>query len=346
MKILAPLLVPLLLLTACAQPDPAAPDAGSAGTAAPAGTDPAVTTTAAADGTAPVASTDTPGFDLDAVPLSTAALGAFPYIALPSGYASNNLIERPFERYPYWTGHGWEWVEGRLWSAGIKHQDDNLFSALELQTNLDAVLAQAGAQRVFRGSVPPAQIQALNNDNDRLGADYYFGFRALYSPQYTSWVIRRDDRQIWIQAGSDNREGGLVISETRAVAITASLLPADALRQALADTGKVDIQVNFASDSAQILAESQPQIAQVTALLADDAGLALSINGHTDSSGNAARNLQLSRLRADSVVAALVAAGIAPERLQSAGFGDTQPRADNATEQGRASNRRVELVKR
>jgi len=69
------------------------------------------------------------------------------------------------------------------------------------------------------------------------------------------------------------------------------------------------------------------------------------IEGHTDSTGAKAVNQTLSQQRATAVVAWLVKNGIGPTRLAAAGFGDTQPIADNATEQGRARNRRVELVK-
>ena len=71
----------------------------------------------------------------------------------------------------------------------------------------------------------------------------------------------------------------------------------------------------------------------------------LQINGHTDSIGGEAANLVLSEARAASVKTALVNLGIAPGRLQSAGLGESQPKGDNGTLQGRALNRRVELVR-
>ena len=70
------------------------------------------------------------------------------------------------------------------------------------------------------------------------------------------------------------------------------------------------------------------------------------MEGHTDNAGTLTHNQQLSAARAQAVVAALEAQGIAAARLQAAGFGQTKPLADNATEAGRAQNRRVELVKR
>src|SRR3546814_13361039 len=73
--------------------------------------------------------------------------------------------------------------------------------------------------------------------------------------------------------------------------------------------------------------------------------LELSIEGHTDNTGDAAQNRSLSADRARAVADALVALGVVPGRLQSQGFGQDRPVADNATAEGRAQNRRLELVR-
>jgi outer membrane protein OmpA-like peptidoglycan-associated protein len=68
------------------------------------------------------------------------------------------------------------------------------------------------------------------------------------------------------------------------------------------------------------------------------------VEGHTDSDGTGEYNLQLSRLRADSVRSVLVAGGVSPDRIESQGYGETRPIATNATAAGKSQNRRVELV--
>ncbi|NJN63855.1 MAG: OmpA family protein [Acidobacteria bacterium] len=68
--------------------------------------------------------------------------------------------------------------------------------------------------------------------------------------------------------------------------------------------------------------------------------------GHTDNVGQPAPNKALSEKRAQSVMAAVIAGGIDAKRLSAAGFGQERPVADNRTEEGRAKNRRVELVKK
>ena len=81
------------------------------------------------------------------------------------------------------------------------------------------------------------------------------------------------------------------------------------------------------------------------ALLRQNPQLRLAVQGHTDNAGTPAHNQQLSEARARTVVAALTNAGTSASRLQATGLGQTKPLADNATEAGRAKNRRVELVK-
>ena len=105
------------------------------------------------------------------------------------------------------------------------------------------------------------------------------------------------------------------------------------------------LYLNFDSDKATLRPDAQPTLAEVQKLLTDSPDLRLAVQGHTDNTSTPAHNQQLSEARAQAVVAALTAQGIAASRLQAAGFGQTQPRADNATEAGRAQNRRVELVK-
>lgn len=92
--------------------------------------------------------------------------------------------------------------------------------------------------------------------------------------------------------------------------------------------------------------ESEPLLAEVVKLLTDNGSLKLSVEGHTDNQGNAKVNQTLSQKRADSVTKYLLGKGIDAKRLTAIGWGDTKPVADNRTEDGRAQNRRVELVKK
>jgi len=111
-------------------------------------------------------------------------------------------------------------------------------------------------------------------------------------------------------------------------------------------TGRVAVYgIEFDTGKAILKPESEKVLAQVLALLNGQPEWKMKIEGHTDSTGTKAGNQTLSQQRAAAVVAWLVTNGIMRTRLIAAGLGDTQPIADNATEEGRARNRRVELVK-
>ncbi len=102
--------------------------------------------------------------------------------------------------------------------------------------------------------------------------------------------------------------------------------------------------LTFDTGSANLSADSQITVANIVKVMADNPNVALSIEGYTDNVGKAASNKALSQRRAKAVMAMLVAKGVDAARLSEAGFGDEKPAADNATPEGRAKNRRIEVV--
>lgn len=119
------------------------------------------------------------------------------------------------------------------------------------------------------------------------------------------------------------------------------------LYDALAEKGRVATQgIFFATGSANLTGESTPTLKEIGQMLKDHADLALTIEGHTDNTGNTATNQTLSEERAAAVKEYLVATfQIDASRLHSQGFGASKPAASNDTAEGRQQNRRVELVK-
>ena len=118
------------------------------------------------------------------------------------------------------------------------------------------------------------------------------------------------------------------------------------LKKQLASEGRARVYgILFDLNSANIKGESKPVLEEVLGLLQSEPSWKLTIEGHTDSTGSSDYNQKLSLQRADAVKAYLVAAGIEVGRLQTKGFGSAKPVADNASELGRAQNRRVELVR-
>jgi outer membrane protein OmpA-like peptidoglycan-associated protein len=99
--------------------------------------------------------------------------------------------------------------------------------------------------------------------------------------------------------------------------------------------------IYFETDSFRILPESEPELAKLVSFLKHNPNLVVEIQGHTDNTGNPKSNLELSEMRAKSVVEYLISNGIPAAHLHSRGFGETIPVAANDSEVGRKLNRRT-----
>jgi outer membrane protein OmpA-like peptidoglycan-associated protein len=123
--------------------------------------------------------------------------------------------------------------------------------------------------------------------------------------------------------------------------------PANPVADALETTGEVTLYgIYFDFDQATLKPESEPVLRQLLEALQASPGLAVTIEGHTDDVGSDDYNRDLSQQRAQAVVDWLVEHGLAAERMTPAGRGEAEPVADNATADGRALNRRVEVIRR
>jgi type VI secretion system protein ImpL len=123
--------------------------------------------------------------------------------------------------------------------------------------------------------------------------------------------------------------------------------PAADFWDVLSRRGKyVTHEITFDTNSDRLKPESDNPLSQIAAALKAHPDLKVEINGYTDSVGNAAHNLNLSKRRAQSVAAALVSKGVTTDRLTDTGFGAENPIASNDTAEGKAANRRVEFLKK
>jgi len=102
--------------------------------------------------------------------------------------------------------------------------------------------------------------------------------------------------------------------------------------------------VLFESGKATLLAGAQEKLSQVAQALKNQAEHHFIIEGHTDAVGSSRINDELSKKRAEAVKMYLVSQGVSPELIESRGMGSTKPIADNKSAEGRANNRRVEIV--
>ena len=191
----------------------------------------------------------------------------------------------------------------------------------------------------------PSDLQILRNYGNtvkKLGGTVLFADKGRETLK-----LAKDGKEVWVDLWADfTGKYGMTIVEKSAMA-QAVVANADAFSNDLKATGHVAVYgIFFDTGKSEIKPESEQAIGEIARLLRGDTGLKLYVVGHTDAVGRVDANLELSQNRAESVLQALVRShGIAAGRLTSFGNGPFAPVASNDTEEGRAKNRRVELVK-
>lgn len=295
----------------------------------------------------PAAPAAAKAFDYNAVPISDKPLGTFPYFSLPEGYQNfdntNNTAD--YDRFYVWVGDHFERPEGKIFYNRVSAKEGKSYSDLELAKSLDELITGVGGVKVFEGKVPQDSASNAIPQNNSLKYMNGYGFMGFQTT--TTYLIRRADRNIWVQftPTDDGSSIGWAIVETKPFKQTASLIKAEEIRKELDSKGHIALYINFDTDKASIKPESKPAIDEIQKLLSGDPALKVVIEGHTDNSGRPDHNKKLSEERAQSVKASLAANGIDAGRLQAKGLGQDKPIADNTTEDGKAKNRRVEIVK-
>lgn len=245
-----------------------------------------------------------------------------PALARMSGFYLSNVDEQEFASYDFTVGDQMQTVEGRYWRLEywLKEGAKNP-GALAIARNYSNAMVAKQGRKIY---------EAVDSGGGTATASMPLG----------------DGREAWVETSISNGGETYTLTIVEQAAMTQEIaITADWLAEQLAASGSVALEgIRFETGKSAIRPESKAVLDEVGALLKKDAALKLEIQGHTDNVGSPTSNLTLSQQRAGAVKAYLVAAHFVDEaRLTTAGFGDTKPVADNATEEGRAKNRRVEL---
>jgi len=263
-------------------------------------------------------------------------LWAMPAMAQPDadakGCADHPLVTRmanmriqsckqsDFEQYMFRTSGniGNKALEGRFMMVRYTIKPNNQApSALAIHRNFQAALKGIGAKEIWS------------------------------SPRYTTFQILKDGKEVWVEVDTAWGAGYMLNIVEKAAMVQEVTANAELFKSGLAATGHVEIPGIFFDTGKSVLKpESAAAVAEVAKLLQAEPALKVFVVGHTDNVAALALNMTLSQARAEAVVQALVSQhGIAAARLIGRGAGPLAPVASNDAEDGRAKNRRVELVK-
>ena len=250
-----------------------------------------------------------------------------PWLSRMPNYNIGDAEDIELDSYNFFNGKNCNTVEGKKYRRIYYHKEDApQLSAVQISRNYANAIRSMGGTVIYEGEPQEAECSENNGRYMLVGK------------------VAKDGNELWIEvlpADASEYYITIVLKELMKQDVTAS-----DMFEALNRDGHVSLYINFDTGKSVIRDESMPIIDQIVQMLNSNPELKLSVEGHTDNVGSPASNKTLSEARAKSVVSAIVSQGVAADRLSPVGFGQDKPIADNSTDEGRAKNRRVELVKK
>ncbi|GMN11376.1 hypothetical protein MTsPCn9_10170 [Croceitalea sp. MTPC9] len=285
-------------------------------------------------------------FNWNDIQESTVDIGAYPYISSPKGMVIDKEYSTSYEfdKLEFFNGYSFFLLDGKVERLKMKMTDDKAWQEYYFQKSVSDYLKSIGAQLLFDGQIPTEFTQNWGADPNSIYEHMHeFYATDVVNQPVSFYVLKTPSQKIGFQIGANSQSIGVVEYEN--LVQTIEKLTADEILNAIEKEGVATLYINFDTGKSRIKATSYEVIAEVVKMMKNNPNLNISIEGHTDATGDTAANLKLSKNRAQSVLLALTDEDVDISRLQSKGFGQTKPIGANNTEEGKAKNRRVELRK-
>ena len=254
----------------------------------------------------------------------------YPMFSRMPNYFINECNDKEFDFYVFFCGYK---DDGAVNTRVEGHHTHVIYtlkegskapSALQIVRNYEHALKQIHAEILY-----------VDNAPDGSGGN-----------QVLTAVIKRNSNQVWFNLVGVQEAGDTYTIEIIEQEAMKQEVVANDILKSLNQDGHVALNILFDTGKSTIKPESQSIVDEIYKMLSDNIDIRVSIEGHTDNVGNPPKNKKLSEDRANAVMNALIAKGVSKSRLSSAGWGQEKPVADNGTDEGKAKNRRVEIVKK
>jgi len=198
----------------------------------------------------------------------------------------------------------------------------NLPSKLQVIRNYENAIAKMGGQKVYSRTTDDGGWTGATFHLQKDGSEYWLGIYDLINnpvDQFTFVLLTVQGMKQEITANEmfEKINSGLPIT----------------------------LYINFETGKSAIKSDSENIVEELYQMMNENPDLKILVEGHTDNVGNKSSNQSLSEKRAASLKTALVTKGISSSKIETVGFGQNQPLADNSTDEGRAKNRRIEIKK-
>lgn len=297
-------------------------------------------------------------FDWSKIPVSNSEIGSFPYISSPKGMYlwkkedSNEKAEKPytkkwdFNRLIMFDGKNFFNAEGKRAVLKFNMNDTSMdFNQYLFDKSVKDYLKKIGAVQIFKGQINRDLLDEINKEEGNMTVYNHMEGDPWNSDPIRNWVLNSKSGKIVFQVWFNSASAEIGVVELEGFKQTIKAPTASEIKEAIDKDGKAILHINFDLNKATLKPNGQKIVDEIQKVLEQTPDLKLSIEGHTDNTGNAKLNKELSEKRANTVKFALAGKGIDIGRLSSKGFGAEKPLVANDTEENKAKNRRVELVK-
>jgi len=284
------------------------------------------------------------GFDIEKIPYTTSNIGEFPFINLPQGLVElNKPLVQEFDVCFFPIDGIMTPYEGKLYKTFVAPSRGENFSQHYFEKSMAEYLKSIGAVKIFDGEITREEYNRYHKQDPNKGDEGDIGYA---DQNIKFWALRtKNQGNVYIQYTSNNAGASLNVLQENAFKQTITKITADEIADELNKTGKSILYINFSIDQSDITSDGQEVVNQIAEALKNNEALKIVIEGHTDNTGNAAHNKKLSNDRAHAVLQELTLKGIDESRLSAAGYGSDKPLVANDSEENKAKNRRVELVR-
>lgn len=254
----------------------------------------------------------------------------------------------PFKKFEVYNGTSITTVEGKLAVLYFTEDTSNGFKydSYIFERNIPTYFNKIGAQLIYKGGFPDDEVlkQKLN-ENLFTGKYHTYGLADEPESPFYIYAFQNNGKKYIVSIQSNVSQGQVFVIELKDFEPNIAAYVASDIQKQLETNGKAILHINFDTDKATLKPDGLQTVTEIVKVLKSNESMKISINGYTDNSGNESRNLKLSKERAASVKNEIIKAGIDSNRLDSNGFGQDSPIANNTTQDGKAQNRRVELIK-
>ncbi len=288
-----------------------------------------------------VTNSTTTSFDINSISFSDADMGIFPFLSPPDGYKYMKENNRKYEeKYFFYNDSMIMIIGGKYHHAFVVPDNGEEFSETYIVKNYEQAIKKLGGIEVYSGE----SVSKLHELNEMAYAKDMYN---IFPYKYKQFVVRTPNGNAWFEIcyGLNCNAIDFTVVYEGKMEETVKIIKADELKDAIDKDGKAVLYINFDFDKATLKPDGIQAVQEIANLMQNDASLKLSIEGHTDNTGAADHNKKLSLDRAQAVVNKLIELNINADRLKATGFGADKPLVTNDSDENKAKNRRVEIVK-